>query len=79
MVPARIAGDVSGVEPGDPLAIALNGRVAATTYAYEGDYSTEFAAMVPPDLLEPGDNGLEIFVIEGDGEDATLRALQLSY
>ena len=40
VVPARIAGDVSGVEPGNPLAIALNGRVAATTYAYEGDHAT---------------------------------------
>lgn len=79
VVPARIAGEVSGVEPGEPLAIALDGRVAATTYAYEGDYATEFAAMVPPALLAPGDNGLEIYAIEGEPDGPELRPLRLSF
>ena len=51
LVPARIAGTLDGVDAGTPLAVALNGRVAATTYSYEGDRGTEFAAMVPPSLL----------------------------
>ena len=53
LIPARIAGRLDGVEPGDALALALNGRVAATTYAYEGDYGTEFGAMVPPAVFTP--------------------------
>ncbi|MDQ2676361.1 MAG: sulfatase-like hydrolase/transferase, partial [Actinomycetota bacterium] len=79
VVPARIAGGVTGVEPGDPLAISLDGRVAATTYAYAGDYRTEFSAMVPPALIEPGNNRLEMFVIEGSGSELALRPLELSF
>ena len=78
-IPARIAGDVDGVDPGQPMAIALNGRVAATTYAYEGERGTEFAAMVPPALIEAGDNELAVFAIEGVGAGASLHPLDLSF
>ncbi len=67
------------MDAGTPLAVALNGRVAATTYAYDGDYGTEFAAMVPPELLKEGDNELEVLVIEGEGGDVELRQLDLSF
>ena len=78
-IPARIAGDVDGVDPGEPMAIALNGRVAATTYAYEGERGTEFSAMVPPALIEAGDNELAVFAIEGEGAGATLHPLDVSF
>jgi hypothetical protein len=78
-VPARIAGSLDAVEPGAPLALALRGRVAATTHAYAGDYRTEFAAMIPPRLLEAGDNELELFLIEGEDGDATLRPLDVGF
>ena len=78
-IPARIAGDVNGVDPGEPMAIALNGRVAATTYAYEGERGTEFSAMVPPALIEAGDNELTVFAIEGEGAGATLHPLDVSF
>ena len=79
VTPARIAGDVSGLDPGEPMAIALNGRVAATTYAYEGDLRTEFAAMVPPSLLVPGDNEVAVLAIDGEGSGVSLRPLDLSF
>ena len=78
-VPARFAGEISGVEVGAPLAIALNGRVAATSYSYDGDHGVEFAAMVPPKLLEEGDNELQVLVIEGSGAQVELRPLGLSF
>ena len=79
VVPARIAGSLDGVDPGEPLALALHGRVAATTFAYEGDYRTEFAAMIDPRELTPGDNELEIFAIDGEAEATTLHPLEISY
>lgn len=79
VVPARIAGSLDGVDSGEPLAVALNGRVAATTYSYDGDPSVEFAAMVPPSLVEEGDNELQILAIEGEGAGVELRPLDVSF
>ncbi len=79
VMPARVAGTVDGVAAGDPLAIAMNGSVAATTYAYEGEYGTEFSAMIPPRLLKAGDNEVQVLAIDGKGSDTTLHALEVSY
>ncbi len=75
LVPARIAGSLEGVDAKVPLAVALNGRIAATTYSYEGHRAVEFAAMVPPSLLQPGDNELTLLEIEVDGNAMTLRPI----
>ena len=58
-----------------PLAVALNGRIAATTYSYEGHRTVEFAAMVPPSLLQPGDNELTLLEIEVVGSAVTLHPI----
>jgi Sulfatase len=79
ITPARIAGDLDGIEVGERLAIALNGRVVATTFSYSGDHGTEFAAMIPPRLIEIGDNEVAVLAIEGDRGDLTLRPLRLSF
>jgi hypothetical protein len=55
--------------------VALNGRIAATTYSYEGHRAVEFATMVPPRLLQPGDNELTLLKIEADGSAVTLRPI----
>lgn len=75
LTPARIAGDIDGLEPGKPLAVALNGRVAATTHVYKGDNGMEFAAMIPPRLLKEGNNEPMVLTIEDENE---LRPLELS-
>ena len=79
ITPARIAGDLDGIDDGERLAVALNGRVVATTFSYSGDHGTEFAAMIPPRLIEIGDNELGVLAIEGDRGDLTLRPLRLSF
>ncbi len=79
LTPARIAGDLSGLDSGQPLAVALNGRVAATTYSYDGEHGIEFSAMVPPKLIQPGDNEVAVLEIEGAGDETTLRPLRLSF
>ena len=78
-IPARIAGDAEGIEAGQALAVALNGRVVATTYGYDGVHGVEFSAMVPPSLIEQGDNELEVLAIEGEGGGVELRPLDVSY
>jgi hypothetical protein len=77
-VPSRIAGGIDGLDAGEPLAIALKGRVLATTFSYEGERGTEFSAMVPPELIDEGDNELEVLAIEGEGAGVNLRPLDLS-
>ncbi len=79
LIPARIAGDLEGIDAGEPLAIALNGRVAATTYSYDGDHGVEYSAMVPPALIQAGDNEVAVLAIDGTGDDLTLRPLRLSF
>ena len=79
LIPARIAGDLEGIDAGEPLAIALNGRVAATTYSYDGDHGVEYSAMVPPALIQAGDNEIAVLAIDGTGDDLTLRPLRLSF
>jgi hypothetical protein len=35
--------------------------------------------MVPPKLIQPGDNEVAVLAIEGTGDDLTLRLLRLSF
>ena len=76
LVPARIAGSLEGLAAKVPLAVALNGRIAATTYSYEGHRQVEFSAMVPPSLLRPGDNELALLEIEADDNAVSLRPIE---
>ena len=78
IMPVRIAGSLEGVEAKRRLAVALNGRVAATTYSYEGDGGVEFTAMAPPRLLHPGDNDPALFAIESADGELTLRRIKLA-
>ncbi len=63
-VPARIAGAISGgVGDGTSLAIAVNGRVRATTRAYDLDGQTRFEALVPETSFHDGRNDVEVYAI----------------
>jgi Sulfatase len=71
VVPAQIAGDVSGGEPGAErdLAVAVNGRIEAVGRSFHlaGDSTEHFAFMVPEESLHEGGNRIEVFeVIEGE-------------
>ena len=50
-----------------PLAVALNGRVRATTWTYEADGKTKFSAMLPPDAVRRGRNEVAVLAIEPGG------------
>ena len=73
LIPTWIQGDLSGgVETGDDLAVAVNGRIAAVTEAFEADGRTKFAAMVPESSMHDGRNAVSVFVVH-DGQLEELK------
>ena len=67
-LPVFIAGRLSEVEPGSLIAIALNGRVAATTRAFKYGGALRFGAVVPVASLRPGANQVTVALADRDGE-----------
>jgi hypothetical protein len=64
-IPAFVAGTLEGVDPGTLVAIALNGRVVATTRAFLDDGTVRYGAVVPPTALVEGANDVGIYEISG--------------
>jgi hypothetical protein len=65
LVPTYVTGSLDGADPGLPLAVAFNGRIAAVTRAYAAEGAVEFAAMVAETSLRPGANDVAVFAIRG--------------
>ena len=57
----------------EKLAIAVNGRIEATTWSFEGVDGTGFDAMVPEKSLRTGRNDVAVLLVRPDG---TLEQLQ---
>jgi Sulfatase len=68
-VPSNITGRLTGAgaRAGLPLAVALNGRIAATAWSaqLEGDDSVIASFMVPPRFLHDGPNDARVYLIDG--------------
>lgn len=62
-VPALVHGRVDGVDPGDPVAVAIDGTIVATGMAYEEGDGTQFSAMVPPERFATGPNPVTVLRI----------------
>lgn len=73
-VPARITGEVDGVSLGGgaPLAVAVNGRVSATTRTFMLDGRSRFAVLVPENAFREGRNTVSVFAISPSGGLARL-------
>ncbi len=69
LVPSNITGRLTGAgaRAGLPLAVALNGRIAATGWSaqLEGEHSVIASFMVPPQLLHDGRNDARMYLIDG--------------
>jgi len=65
VVPAQIAGDLTGGAGERDLAVALNGRIEAVgrSFRLTGDPTEHFAFMVPEDALREGRNRVEVFEV----------------
>jgi hypothetical protein len=63
VLPSLISGRVDGLALNAELAVAVNGRVAATTRVYRDGGRPVFAALVPPSSLHPGANEIGVFAV----------------
>jgi hypothetical protein len=64
VVPAFVTGRLGPREPpGQALAIAVDGRIRATTRSYRHAGATRFAAVVPPSALGPGAHAIDVYAI----------------
>jgi len=62
-VPALVTGDVNGLDHDTPIAVAINGRIKATTRVFREGGRPQYAALVPPDSLRPGPNTVAVLHI----------------
>ena len=72
--PLHVRGRLTSA-PADPvsLAVGVNGVIAATTISYRENGRWVFASMIPEGSLIPGANKVEIFVVDGLGDEPVLR------
>jgi Sulfatase len=84
-VPAQVGGRLvrtaPGTPPRPPVVAASNGVVGGVSETFAspaGTAPTWFAAMVPDILMHPGDNQLQLFLLDSAGGRQRLRPLTLT-
>ena len=80
LVPSPLAGTLSGVRAGQPVAVALNGRIAAVSVAYRnpGGGPVRFSALAGENAFRTGRNAVRVFVLAGSPAHPTLDAVETS-
>jgi hypothetical protein len=64
VVPVLVTGRLAGREPaGLTIALAVDGRIRATTRSYRQDGRTRFAALVPPGALPAGAHAVAVYAV----------------
>ena len=77
LVPTWIEGRLTGRHSGQTeLAIAVNGRIGATTWTFRSGKDARFDAMVPEDLLHNGRNDVSVLLVDHSGGTRTLGQLR---
>jgi hypothetical protein len=68
-IPAQVTGHLNGIPTGRDLAIAVNGKIEATTVSFHLATSKDviFSAMVPESSFRQGANRVEVLEIEPGG------------
>jgi hypothetical protein len=65
VLPVLVSGDIAGLEDDAVVALAVNGRVVATTRVFPPG---QYVAVVPPESLRAGANDVAVLqVLPGDG------------
>ncbi len=76
-VPFVIAGRLTGDgQPGERMAIAVNGRVATVVRPFREGDARRFSALVPPDLFVRGNNRVDVVRVTGTGSARRLRLVK---
>jgi hypothetical protein len=66
--PPFVFGELDDTRPGAELAVAVDGRVAATTRVYSEGGRSRFTALVPPSSLRDGVSAIRVFEVVGGDE-----------
>jgi hypothetical protein len=79
LTPSPLSGPVAGLHPGDTLALAVNGRVAAVSQVYrERDTGhLRFSVLPAPSAFAAGRNRLRAFVVFGPASAPQLREIRV--
>ena len=69
VLPALFEATVTGVEPDEWVAVALNGTVAGVgpVYRFDGTDETRIVVMLDPSFMRSGQNTLDVFRIDSTG------------
>ncbi len=75
-VPSPVYGSLEGdgAENRLPIAVAVNGRIAAVSWT-DGGGSATFSALLPEESFRPGRNRVEVFLIREDTGGVELASL----
>lgn len=71
----RQRGTVSGVEPGTPMAVAVNGTISAVGRAFLDVGQIEYSILLPQSSLDAGHNDISIFTVERAAGEPLLSPL----
>lgn len=66
-VDAVVAGRLRGLEPGRPIAIEVNGRIAATTASVAGNEGVRYEAVLPPRVYERFVDEVRVLLVRPGG------------
>lgn len=75
----RQRGTVEGLEAGVPLAVAVNGRIAAVGETYLDGDRTTYSILLPWSMLRPGANRISLFEIRTGGRGDAGGETRLSH
>ena len=75
----RQRGVLSGVATGSPLAVAVNGRIAAVGESYEEGSDVRYSILLPRRFMREGNNEVTVYRAQGAGEGIWLSTLWSSY
>ena len=80
LVPSPLTGTLKGVRPGQTIAVALDGTIAAVSVAYRdaGGGPLRFSALAGESSFRPGRNSVRVFVVGGTPAHARLSPLRTS-
>ena len=67
VLPSFVSGTAEGLAPDAELAVAVNGRIEATTRVYRDGGRPVYVALVPPQSLRPGANTVTALEVLPDG------------
>jgi hypothetical protein len=71
--PAHIVGTLEGVVAGRDVAVAVNGRIAATARTFSFRGSTRFEALAPEQAFRRGSNDVEVYLVLDRGGGIVLE------